>query len=228
MSATNLLTEQTSCPGHPCPQGAHPHSWYDIRYSAGYGSIDDPQARLDYWSKVDRPAGLHSGCPYCLRMSDFVDQQVFMALEAQKRRAAWLAKKKVKNGRHVGAWELTLTYSPAWYQDDAEAQAALRLAVDRLTRYYQNELVEFRAVGEFTKDHRAHLHCFYRLEKGGKMTDKNLQRAYPHWNARVKVGRGNQGGHHAPVQVESDYSGYMEKDLETSWFHMAYPSNAVS
>jgi len=183
-----------------------------------------PWQRYDYWDKVDYPPGFNLDCPKCHEMASFKDQQWNIARDHIRSIEEAKKKKAVKNGRHVGAWELTLTYAPSWFQDDLEAQSAMRQAVDRLTRYYKNELVDFRAVGEFTKDHRAHLHCFYRLEKGGKFTDKNLQRAYPHWNARVKVGKGVQGGHHAPVQDESNYSGYMEKDLEVSWFHYTYPN----
>lgn len=126
---------------------------------------------------------------------------------------------KAKNGRPKGSWELTLTYSPKWYQDDTEAQEAFRTAERRLLKYYADELVMYRSVGEFTRDGRSHLHILYRLGTGGKFTDKNLRRAYPHYNPKVKVGKGVQGGHHAPVANLADYSGYIEKELTTAWHH---------
>lgn len=133
---------------------------------------------------------------------------------------------KAKNGRPKGAWELTLTYSPKWYQDDHEAQNAFKKAEQRLLKYYADELQQYRSVGEYTKDGRAHLHILYRLDGGGKFTDKNLRRAYPHWNAKVKVGKGCQGGHHAPCNSVSDYAGYIEKDLHTAWHQYDITSHA--
>jgi hypothetical protein len=132
---------------------------------------------------------------------------------------------KAKNGRPKGAWELTLTYSPKWYQDDTEAQEAFRTAERRLLKYYADELVLYRSVGEFTRDGRSHLHILYRLGNGGKFTDKNLRRAYPHYNPKVRVGKGVQGGHHAPVTNLADYSGYIEKELTSAW-HSYDISNA--
>jgi len=122
-----------------------------------------------------------------------------------------------KNGRPKGSWELTLTYSPKWYQDDLEAQEAFKTAERKLLKYYADDLEQYRSVGEYTADGRAHLHILYRLGSGGKFTDKNLRRAYPHWNSKVKVGKGNQGGHHAVVDSLSDYKGYIEKELKTAW-----------
>lgn len=132
---------------------------------------------------------------------------------------------RAKNGRPKGAWELTLTYSPKWYQDDLEAQEAFRTAERKLLRTYADELELYRSVGEYTKDGRAHLHILYRLGSGGKFTDKNLRRFYPHWNAKIKVGKGNQGGHHAICESVSDYAGYIEKDLNT-WHKYEHTPNA--
>lgn len=124
---------------------------------------------------------------------------------------------KTKNGRPKGTWELTLTYSPKWFQDDTEAQEAFKKAERRLLKYYADELELYRSVGEFTSDRRAHLHIIYRLGSGGKFSDKNLTRAYPKWNAKIKVGKGNQGGHHAICESASDYAGYIEKHLDSAW-----------
>lgn len=126
---------------------------------------------------------------------------------------------KTKNGRPKGTWELTLTYSPKWFQDDTEAQEAFKKAEHRLLKYYADELELYRSVGEFTKDGRAHLHIIYRLGSGGKFTDKNLTRAYPKWNAKKIIGKGNQGGQHAICQSASDYAGYIEKHLDNAWHH---------
>lgn len=129
---------------------------------------------------------------------------------------------KAKNGRHKGSWELTLTYSPKWFQDDLEAQDAFRTAERKLLKYYADDMELYRSVGEYTADGRSHLHILYRLGSGGKFTDKNLRRAYPHWNTKIKVGKGNQGGHHAPCKSVSDYAGYIEKELTTAWHNYSH------
>lgn len=126
---------------------------------------------------------------------------------------------KTKNGRPKGTWELTLTYSPKWFQDDTEAQEAFKKAERRLIKYYADELELYRSVGEYTKDGRAHLHIIYRTGSGGKFTDKNITRAYPKWNPKKVIGKGVQGGHHAICESQSDYAGYIEKHLEKAWHH---------
>lgn len=135
------------------------------------------------------------------------------------RRNEAVAKQEARDklASQLGPREFTLTYSPSWYQDDASAQDAMRVAVDKLTRYYKNDIHEFRAVGEYTKAGRAHVHCYYLLTAGKKITDKNFKRAWPHWDPRKKHDGGHQGGHHANVRSLSDFSAYVEKDLDTAW-----------
>ena len=120
----------------------------------------------------------------------------------------------------LGPREFTLTYSPSWYETDEEAQIAMRVAIDKLTRYYKDEINEFRAVGEYTKAGRSHVHCYYLLDGGRKITDKNFKRAWKHWNPRKKMGDGHQGGHHATIRKFSDFAGYVEKDLKDAWMNI--------
>jgi len=229
MPATNSLTEQAHCPRHNCPGDTHPYHWYDIRYCFPHGSKTCWE-REEYWSKVRRPEGAWwYNCPKCWMLDSYVDDQWMMARKHIDDYAKRIAKsQRGANGKHKGAWTLCLNYSPKWYDNDYEAQVALRTAVDRLVRYYKEQLEVFRAVGEFTKAGASHVHIFYRLDSGGKITDKNLKRAYPWWDAKVKCGTGNQGGQHAPVKDVADYSGYIEKDLDVSWFQLTYPEDAVS
>lgn len=117
-----------------------------------------------------------------------------------------------------GPWEFTLTYSPTkhgWSHDEAKAE--MRSAIERLTRYYREEIEEFHAVGELTQAGAPHVHAWYRLDAGRRITSKNFRRAYPIWNERVKIGRGHEGGHHEPVKRQADFDGYIEKHLDTAW-----------
>lgn len=119
---------------------------------------------------------------------------------------------------HKGAWAFTLTYSPVkhgWSKD--EAQAVMSEAIRRLRHYYRNELVEFDAIGEYTQAGLPHVHGHYRLNGGLRMTTKNFKRAYPIWNPKVRIGKGHEGGYHEPASRDSDYSGYIQKDLDESW-----------
>jgi len=178
-------------------------------------------------AKLNRPEGLHLNCPQCWEFDNYIDDQWQLARkhckEIDERREK---KAKAKNGKHKGAWSLCFNYSPSWYENDYEAQEAIRLAVNRLLKYYKEDIEVFRAVGEYTKAGRSHVHIYYKLDSGGKITDKNLKRAYPNWNAKVKVGNGVQGGQHAPVINIADYTGYIEKDLDVSWLLVEYP-NAI-
>lgn len=118
----------------------------------------------------------------------------------------------------LGPWEFTLTYSPrqhGWMANEAED--AMRLACERLTRYYAEEIEEFHAVGERTQAGQPHVHAWYKLTGGRKMTTKSFKRAYPIWNEKRKLGSGHEGGHHAPIKRTSDFAGYIEKDLDTAW-----------
>lgn len=119
-------------------------------------------------------------------------------------------------GYELGPREFTLTYSPKWF-DDNEARAKMEMAIDKLLRYHYNELETLRAVGEVGANGLSHVHCFYKLKNGNKITDKNFKRAWPHWNPKKKMGKGFEGGHHATVKQESDFLGYIEKDIATSW-----------
>lgn len=119
----------------------------------------------------------------------------------------------------LGPWEFTLTYSPrkhGWSRD--EAQDAMRTAIERLTRYYREEIEEFHATGEWNASGDPHVHAWYRMDGGRKITTKSFVRAYPIWNPKFKTGpRGHEGGHHEPVKRTADFAGYIEKDLQTAW-----------
>lgn len=118
----------------------------------------------------------------------------------------------------LGPWEFTLTYSPTehgWNRE--EAKDAMRTACERLIRYYREEIEEFHAVGELTTSGQPHVHAWYKMDGGRRITTKSFKRAYPIWDEKRKLGNGHVGGHHAPVKRTSDFAGYIEKDLDTSW-----------
>jgi len=118
--------------------------------------------------------------------------------------------------QQLGPREFTLTYGDQ-YASPEEAKRAMNTAIERLTRYYKDEIIEFHAVGEYTKAGRPHIHGWYHLDCGRKITDKNFKRAYPPWNPKKKLGRGFEGGHHATIERVSDFHGYTEKHLEEAW-----------
>lgn len=121
------------------------------------------------------------------------------------------------NQHQLGPREFTLTYSDKHFDNDEDAQSAMRSALEKLTRYYRDEIIEFHAVGEFTRAGRSHVHGWYNLVGGRKITDKNFKRAYPIWNPKRKLGKGFEGGHHATISRVSDFAGYTEKHLEEAW-----------
>lgn len=120
------------------------------------------------------------------------------------------------NGTQLGPREFTFTYGEH-FADPEEAKRVMAQAIDRLTRYYKDEIIEFHAVGEYTQAGRPHIHGWYHLNDGLKITDKNFKRAYPPWNPKRKLGKGFEGGHHATIERVSDFHGYTEKHLEEAW-----------
>jgi len=138
----------------------------------------------------------------------------------REHRVASISIARDKLQRELGPREFTLTYSPAWYADDATAKDAMRVAIDKLTRYYKHDIIDFHAIGEYTEAGRGHVHCYYELDGGNKITDKNFKRAWKHWNPHKTLGSGHQGGHHANVRSKSDFLGYIEKDLDTAWMNV--------
>lgn len=228
MDATDFLTERPICPGQlsrgQCDSFLHLEAWQTLlRHMHRFPNDIDDHKSLAMCAVCECNIRDPKNHP---TPDDWVKREKeFEEYERQVR--AWQKMtQKAKNNREMGPRELTLTYSPAWFQDDDEAKDAFRQAEEKLLRYYKNELLEYRSVGEYTKDRRAHLHIMYHLTNGGKFTDKNINRAYKYWNAKIKVGKGNQGGHHALVKSVSDYSGYLEKDLHDNW-HYYNHNNAV-
>lgn len=198
-----------------------PHTYHTLcRYNDRLDAVHRLEARLA--TLMDRD------CPDVDDIDHTTERlcraQVAFATTAAEHQALWdraaaLAAHATNTAKqHKGDWEFTLTYSPdthGWMADEAEAH--MRQAIERLTRYYAGELVEFHAVGERTQRGAPHVHGWYRLTTGGRITSKNFKRAYPIWNERRKLGRGHEGGHHAPIKRTSDFAGYIEKDLDTSW-----------
>jgi len=127
---------------------------------------------------------------------------------------------KKMNRYDLGAREFTFTYSPKWF-DDASARLSMSSAIQKLCKYYKDEILQLRAIGEVGSAGLSHIHCFYKLKGGKKISDKNFTRAYKMWDTKKKTGpSGHQGGHHATVKSESDFQGYIDKDIENAWFEV--------
>jgi len=156
---------------------------------------------------------------------DFDDDAFEKDFLEERERMRLSKKSPSKHQNHeLSAREFTLTYSPKWF-DDKEARLVMDKAIHKLMKYYKDELVEFRAVGEVGTNGLSHVHCFYKLIGGLKITDKNFKRAYKYWDPKKKQGwTGHQGGHHANVKSESDFQGYIEKDIdeETCWMDITW------
>lgn len=139
------------------------------------------------------------------------------------------SERKKHAGYDLGAREFTLTYSPKWFSDE-EARLQMRRAIERICRYYKDgdqRIIRLRAVGEVGTNGLSHVHCYYKLLGGVKITDKNFKRAYPPWDTKVKQGpTGHKGGHHASVKHDSDFLGYIEKQVTDAWLDIAFPETA--
>lgn len=147
-------------------------------------------------------------------------------IEFQKRMSELRQKKKSHAGYELGAREFTLTYSPKWFSDE-EARKQMTKAINKIIKYYKDgdqRIISLRAIGEVGTNGLSHVHCFYKLLGGVKITDKNFKRAYSPWDTKIKQGStGHKGGHHASVKHESDFLGYIEKEVATAWLDISYP-----
>jgi len=132
--------------------------------------------------------------------------------------------KTTKKNRHaLGPREFTLTYSPKWF-DDVEARLNMSRAIDKLIKYHRNEITHLRAVGEVGTNGLSHIHCYYELKGGKKITDKNFKRAWSYWDPSKKYDKGFQGGHHEEVKNTSDFLGYIDKQIDEAWLDITFPT----
>lgn len=165
----------------------------------------------------------HARCPPLIKMKaneifcQKVDQERTLAKLQYDLKRQRETSNKSHAGHELGVREFTLTYSPKWF-DDTKARELMKRAIEKLLRYYATEIIELRAIGEVGSNGLSHVHCFYSLKGGLKITDKNFKRAYEFWNPKIKQGyTGHQGGHHATVRNQADFRGYIEKDVDTAW-----------
>lgn len=157
------------------------------------------------------------------QVMDKIDWDATQRLMEAKLKQQRLNAKKAHAGHELGAREFTLTYSPKWF-DDLTARDTMRKAIDKIIKYYKDDIIQLRAVGEVGSNGLSHIHCFYKLRDGLKITDKNFKRAYKHWNPKKVTSRtGHEGGHHANVRNEADFQGYIDKDVDTAWLDVYYP-----
>lgn len=220
-----FLTEEVYCPRHALTyQEAYLQTpkILDTDYYRGQLFTEQPfgqclQYLPQYWEDMAKAVSTHGSCYCCTsaRVDFCYNQWAKFQTMLDEHNAKKEAKKKAVS--ELGPREFTLTYSPHWFDSDEDAQKAMSVALERLTKYYKDEIIEFHAVGEYTRDGRSHVHGWYHLVGGCKITDKNFKRAWPHWNPRRKLGKGFEGGHHATISRVSDFSGYIEKHLEEAW-----------
>lgn len=158
-----------------------------------------------------------------LRVMDKIDWKATQNLMNAKLLKVRANAKNNHAGHQLGAREFTLTYSPKWMTDE-EARETMKKAIAKLIKYYSDEVIQLRAVGEVGSNGLSHVHCFYKLREGLKISDKNFKRAYKYWNPKKVTSRtGHEGGHHANVRVESDFQGYIDKDVEVAWMDIYFP-----
>jgi len=216
----SFLTEPPYARGGLPPPRGHPESCADRIMNAYRPSFDlyarNPMQQHSYWRR-SLTSGRNWNCECC---ADYANQLIYsrIALADEALLRQWnRGQYHEKESRDLGPREFTLTYSTSWFDTDESAQLAMRIAIEKLTRYYAHEIIEFHAIGEFTRAGCSHIHGWYNLAGGRKITDKNFKRAWPRWNPKRRLGRGFEGGHHETINRLSDFHAYTEKHLEESW-----------
>lgn len=154
-------------------------------------------------------------------LAGHIPDEAILEREIRRLRTEIKQQPKKHQSYQLGAREFTLTYSPKWF-DDNEARRLMVRAIDKLIKYHDNEIINLRAVGEVGTNGLSHVHCFYKLTGGLKITDKNFKRAWKFWNPKKRLQNGFEGGHHATVKNESDFLGYIDKDADTAWLDKSF------
>lgn len=220
-ASSPILTEEAYCPRHALTyEEAYKHCDTVYHYHSEFGQWNNVrlQDRHEYWYQLSKR--VPAPCQVCA-----MAQEAYCLQKSVHWFSKWIAERdkttaRAQHARELGPREFTFTYTPSWFADDEEAQRAMASAIEKLTRYYKDEIIEFHAIGEFTRDGRSHVHAWYHLHGGRKITDKNFKRAYPRWNPKRKLGKGFEGGHHATIERTSDFAGYAEKHLEEAWLNV--------
>lgn len=150
-------------------------------------------------------------------------QTLYDTVYEHRRAIADYVPRKRHAGHTLGAREFTLTYSKKWFGDE-EARRLMKQAVSRLLQYYKSEIRVFQVVGEVGEKGQSHIHGFYLLDGGKKITDKNFKRAWKYWDPKKPMGKGFQGGHHETVKSVSDFLGYIDKE-KNPWFKYIHNAN---
>lgn len=114
-------------------------------------------------------------------------------------------KKEKASKASLREWAFTFTTnkSPSEFQDEERAMID---ATQRLFSQQSQPILEGSAYLEYTDAGAPHIHGWYRLAGGGRLYAKQFKRVWRLWNEDVKLGRGHQGGYHAPAGDK--YKGY--------------------
>lgn len=202
-------------------QGKYPPHWTEdeIRHYVKFDALNDMRGTRNGTELMIQRLWHHYESEHDQYWRLVTDYHEYYEKQHEKKLEEMISSYNKKHAGHeLGAREFTLTYSPKW-MTDKEAREKMSLAIKRLIKYLKDEIIEFRVVGEVGSNGLSHIHAFYKLVGGKKITDKQFIRAYPYWNPKKRTSRtGHEGGHHANVRVESDFRSYMEKDIDDAWF----------
>jgi len=57
-----------------------------------------------------------------------------------------------------------------------------------------------------------HIHGMYETKTGVRIPKRQWMRAWPIWDEEMRLGRGFRGGYHRPIELNENYSRYIQKD----------------
>lgn len=112
------------------------------------------------------------------------------------------------NGTHNGIWAGTLTMSPNDHTNENEM-------VHAMTKIFSQQTCPVKRYVwyvEQTDNGMPHIHFIYETDAGGRIHQKVFKRYWKIWDESQKIGRGHRGGYHKPVESETAYLEYIEKD----------------
>lgn len=114
------------------------------------------------------------------------------------------------NGRPIGAFAFTLTFSPNDGKTEADLVAAVRKVMKQRSCPVKRYAWYLEYGDEAMKRH-PHIHGLYETETGGIIEKKHWKRAWDIWDPSTPLGAGFRGGYHRPVRDDEGYAQYIKK-----------------
>lgn len=128
-------------------------------------------------------------------------------------------KSHVGNGTPAGWFAGTLTKTPT----DSITEDDMCQAIEKIMKQQTCPVDKYAWYLEYTEKKVPHIHFVYITNTGGRIHAKVFKRYWKQWDEKRRLGKGHQGGYHAPVRSDTAYLEYIAKDSGRSGGNISSP-----